>query len=95
MRAVLSVFAWRRSGWAGRGRRLRLSVRPAEPDPAEGQGRSGRLLRRPATLASWIANGRLSPLVTQKSPLERAGEAVRTLMDCRALVKVIIQESKI
>lgn len=42
-------------------------------------------------LIELVSSGRLSPHVSERYPLERAGEALRALMDRRALGKVVIE----
>jgi len=41
-------------------------------------------------LARWIAEGKLTPYVSARIPLERAHEAVRLLMDRQAQGKVVV-----
>ena len=41
-------------------------------------------------LARWIADGTLKPHICAKFPLARAGEAIRMLMDRKALGKVVV-----
>ncbi len=42
-------------------------------------------------LIGLVADGKLSPYVSKRYPLERAGEALRSLMDRKALGKVVIE----
>jgi NADPH:quinone reductase len=41
-------------------------------------------------ITSWIAEGKLKPYVSAHFPLERAGEAIRMLMDRKAQGKVVV-----
>jgi NADPH2:quinone reductase len=41
-------------------------------------------------LAGWIAEGKLKPQISEKFTLERAGEAIRLLMDRRARGKIAV-----
>ncbi|MGD0189284.1 MAG: NADPH:quinone oxidoreductase family protein [Rhizomicrobium sp.] len=41
-------------------------------------------------ITSWIAEGKLKPHVSAKIPLDRAGEAIRLLMDRKAQGKVVV-----
>jgi NADPH2:quinone reductase len=41
-------------------------------------------------LANWIAQGKLKPHISARFPLERAGEAIRMLMDRKARGKVVV-----
>jgi NADPH2:quinone reductase len=41
-------------------------------------------------LIDWVASGELQPYVSNRYPLERAGEALRTLMDRTVVGKVVI-----
>src|SRR6202023_2641340 len=41
-------------------------------------------------ITRWIAEGRLKPHVSARIPLARAGEAIRLLMDRKALGKVVV-----
>jgi NADPH2:quinone reductase len=41
-------------------------------------------------LADWIAQGKLKPHISARFPLERAGEAIRMLMDRKAQGKVVV-----
>ena len=41
-------------------------------------------------LIDWVANGDLAPHVSERFPLERAGEAMRALMDRKALGKLVV-----
>jgi len=41
-------------------------------------------------LARWIADGTLKPHISARFPLARAGEAIRMLMDRKALGKVVV-----
>ncbi len=41
-------------------------------------------------IATWIAEGKLSPHVSAHIPLDRAGEAIRLLMDRKAQGKVVV-----
>ena len=41
-------------------------------------------------LANWIAQGKLKPHISARFPLERAGEAIRMLMDRKAQGKVVV-----
>ncbi|MFV0308768.1 MAG: NADPH:quinone oxidoreductase family protein [Desertimonas sp.] len=41
-------------------------------------------------LIEWVADGSLDPLVSDRYPLERAGEALRALMDRQAAGKLVI-----
>ena len=41
-------------------------------------------------LIDWLASGKLQPYVSGRYPLERAGEALRTLMDRTVVGKVVI-----
>jgi len=43
-----------------------------------------------AEIARWIAEGKLTPHVSQRVPLDRAGEAIRLLMDRKAQGKVVV-----
>lgn len=43
-----------------------------------------------AELAAWHREGKIRPLVSQTYPLERAGEAMRSLMERKATGKVIL-----
>ncbi|MFT4569211.1 MAG: NADPH2:quinone reductase [Hyphomicrobiaceae bacterium] len=43
-----------------------------------------------AELAAWHREGKIRPLVSQTYPLERAGEALRSLLERRATGKVIL-----
>ena len=43
-----------------------------------------------AELYAWHAEGRLKPLVSERFPLERGGEAIRWMMDRKALGKIVI-----
>jgi NADPH:quinone reductase len=52
-------------------------------DPKKGFGDLGEIAR-------WIADGRLKPLVSARIPLDRAGEAIRLLMDRKAQGKVVV-----
>ncbi len=42
------------------------------------------------TLAAWIAEGKLKPHISARFPLARAGEAIRMLMDRKALGKTVV-----
>lgn len=42
-------------------------------------------------LIGLVADGKLSPYVSERYPLDRAGEALRSLMDRKALGKVVIE----
>ena len=44
-----------------------------------------------ATLAGWLAAGRIAPYVGARFPLERTAEALRLVADRRALGKVVIE----
>jgi len=55
----------------------------AARDPKSGNAR----LRE---LTDMIASGKLKPLVSERIPLARAGEAIRLLMDRKALGKVVV-----
>lgn len=54
-----------------------------ERDPAEGFANLGQL-------ADWIAQGKLKPHISARFPLERAGDAIRMLMDRKAQGKVVV-----
>ena len=41
-------------------------------------------------LIDWVASGKLQPYVSERYPLERAGEALRAMMDRTAVGKVVI-----
>ncbi|HEY1612839.1 MAG TPA: NADPH:quinone oxidoreductase family protein [Rhizomicrobium sp.] len=41
-------------------------------------------------LAAWIAEGKLKPHVSTRVPLDRAGEAIRLLMDRKAQGKIVV-----
>ena len=41
-------------------------------------------------LIEWVANGDLKPHVSERYPLERAGEALRALMDRKAAGKLVV-----
>ena len=41
-------------------------------------------------LIDWVASGDLAPHVSERFPLERAGEAMRALMDRKALGKLVV-----
>lgn len=41
-------------------------------------------------ITSWIAEGKLKPHVSAKIPIDRAGEAIRLLMDRKAQGKVVV-----
>jgi NADPH2:quinone reductase len=43
-----------------------------------------------AELYAWHAEGRLKPLISERFPLERGGEAIRLMMDRKALGKIVI-----
>ncbi|HEY6578905.1 MAG TPA: NADPH:quinone oxidoreductase family protein [Rhizomicrobium sp.] len=43
-----------------------------------------------AEIARWIADGRLKPHISAQFPLERAGDAIRLLMDRKAQGKVVV-----
>ncbi|ACO47879.1 NADPH:quinone oxidoreductase family protein [Deinococcus deserti] len=55
----------------------------ARRDP---QGNTRNLSR----LAAWIAQGEVRPLVSERYPLERTGEALRALLDRRVTGKVVL-----
>lgn len=42
-------------------------------------------------LIGLVADGKLSPYVSERYPLDRAGEALRSLMDRKALGKIVIE----
>jgi len=41
-------------------------------------------------ITDWIAEGKLHPYVSAHFPLDRAGEAIRMLMDRKAQGKVVV-----
>jgi NADPH2:quinone reductase len=41
-------------------------------------------------ITQWIADGKLKPHVSARIPLDRAGEAIRLLMDRKAQGKVVV-----
>jgi NADPH2:quinone reductase len=41
-------------------------------------------------LIDWVASGKLQPYVSNQYPLERAGEALRAMMDRTVVGKVVI-----
>jgi NADPH2:quinone reductase len=43
-----------------------------------------------AELADWVASGKLKPLVSATYPLERAGEALRSMLDRKAVGKIVL-----
>ena len=55
----------------------------ARRDP---QGNARNLSR----LSAWIAQGEVRPLVSERYPLERTGEALRALLDRRVTGKVVL-----
>jgi len=44
-----------------------------------------------AALLAWVAEGRLGPLISERLPLERAGEALTALAERRVVGKVVLE----